>query len=470
MSDVPCAEIRFERRVTDYTRTVSDNRWEVPVDVTALDPDDPEVAEEVARRLKSGDLQVAESSDAYDPLRLQAETSNYVSLKKSLFGCLLLVLASGAIFCIMGKVTPWVPGAALLACGILLIFRKKILASAPPARFVRKEVTRQVRLSEMARRNSARYRAVAVPGDSLFPRKNNPVLGESLLSAFTSTYSYEVGDSFCSMAAGSEDDADMFPCEWGNLVLYASHIADQAGERPIVFRGWYMMVALPRGVPHIVLDAKADNFGSDLVIQLDPSQRVRMDPGFDSRFIVYAPQGYAQDARDLISDVVRQQLTAVATDENVELAGEAVIFFSPDSGRWDRPEPWERANRLRDLVQTTMYPRIGEYVDAHARTSGKKKGQYDLLPTSPRAPRIAAQGKVLRPYRGMATRRVVTIMLLTFAITVVPMGVIFRMAVTDNKVGAVITVVAMCVCWIVLIAVIIRSQLRRHPKRDRNLR
>jgi len=447
-----------------YTHCVSDNRWEIPVDVTALDPKDPGVAAEVARRLASGDFEVLEHADKADPLRLTSQTSTFVSVKKSVFGCVLLALSVGAVATIMAETNPWIPFTALFACGLLLVFNRRILNATLPARLVRKELARQVRLSEMARRNSAQYRVTVVPGESLFSHKTNPVLIGSVLSTFASAHLCEVGDSFC-----SADDTDFFPCEWGNLVLYSPYAPTQADGRPIAFQGWYMIVALPRAVPHIVLDAKADNLGSDLVISLDPSQRVRMDTRFDSRFTVYAPTGYDQDARDLVSEEVRQQVMAIASDENIELAGKAVIFFGTGTTDWARAEPWERVNRLLDLVQETMYPRIGEYVDSHLATPSTTAGHYPLLPTNPRSARIAAQGKVLRSGRRGIVRRVATILIPTFTIIVVALAVMFHMAVTGNKVGAVITVAVMCVCWIVLVFFIVRSQLHR-PRREQNLR
>jgi len=298
---------------------VSEGRWENPIDVTALAPDDPLVAEEVEQRLASQNV----------------------------------VRVRGA---------------------------------------VRKELVRQVRLSQMAQRNSARYSSVKVPGDSLFAPTawDNPFLGESVLSDFSQCYVWDIQESFHSCSPEGEE----FPAEWGNLRLHAPTPPKRkppASKLP----GWYLIVSLPREVPHIVIDNISNR---DKVINLDPDQRVPMGTDFDSFFIVYAPKGYERDAHQLITDHVQKALLEAIEDEDVELVDQAVIFFSPHPVDWATSDPWARVSDLRSLVETHMYSSLGEYTDNRVRQPKKKKGQpYALLPAIPGNPRIASPGKTLKP-------------------------------------------------------------------------
>jgi len=256
----------------------------------------------------------------------------------------------------------------------------------------RKELVRQVRLSQMAQRNSARHSSVKVPGDSLFAPTawDNPFLGESVLSDFSEHYVWDIQESFHSYSPEGEE----FPAEWGNLRLYAPTPPKKKQSAPML-PGWYLIVALPREVPHIVIDNVSNR---DKVINLDPGQRVPMGTDFDAFFIVYAPEGYERDARQLITDHVQKALMDTIEDEDVELVDQAVIFFSPYPVDWATLDPWARVSDLRSLVETQMYSSLGEYTDNRIRQPKKKKGQqYALLPTIVGNPRIASPGKTLKP-------------------------------------------------------------------------
>jgi len=312
----------------DYTRSVSEDTWENPIDVTALDPDDPKVAEEVKRRLASQNL-------------------------------------------------------------------TKVRGAA------RKKLVRQVRLTQMAERNSAQYCVVKVPGDSIFTPTpwDNPLRGESILSDLSDDYVWNIQESFHSSTPGGEE----FPAEWGNLGLYTlkplpKNRPPYPWEKPTLSKcmlaGWYLIVALPREVPHIVIDNISN---CDKIINLDPSQCVEMGTDFDAFFTVYAPEGYEADARQLITAHVQQGLIDAIDDEDVELVDQAVIFFSPHTADWATVDSWEKVSDLRSLVETDMYSSIGEYTDNRVRQPKKKKGQqYALLPAIVGNPRIASPGKTLR--------------------------------------------------------------------------
>lgn len=441
--------------------------------MTALDPDDPEVAAEVAQRLANGDFHVAEGDVADDnPLRLKPRRN---LSEKRLWTVLVLLLLAAMAFMGTTEAEPWwwFLCVALMFCGTLVVaHRHKVFSPASSKRQKTEELARQVRLSQMARRNACRYRSVLMPGDSLFPKGNSPLRLESILSSLVTNGLCEVGDDFCSGMASrrSVDDASWFPAEWGNLTLHNPPVKNQRhdNEPSPAFRGWYLMVALPRAVPHIVLDAKADNvFGMDRVVHLDAAQRVPMDARFDSRFTVYAPEDYDEDARDLIPDSVRRRLTTVADGVDVELVDKAVVFFSPGPLRWDEPAGWARLNQLRGLVQEVMYPRIGEYVDAHQRKPRKKKGKpYSLLTAKPPAPLISSQGKVLKPSRNVNWASAAAALLIVALFFAAP-SILRPLAAASQPIAL---LVMLGIPWIISVLVVISPQFHRRPKRDRTLR
>jgi len=440
--------------------------WEAPVDVTALDPDDPGVADEVARRLASGELEVAEGNLPYkDPLRLKPSvTADQTRWWTAAF---LVMTGLYTVIFVLNRAAWWCSGSLIVMLVVTLIVavRFRVFSSTPSKRQVKAEVKRQVHLAQMARRNACWYRAVDVPGDSLFPT-SNPVRTDSLLKGLVTHGVYAVGDDFCSGSINpkKKNDAARPPAEWGNFSVYVRTKGKSGDDYTTSFRGWYMMAALPRVVPHIIIDAKSDNrFGLDHVISLDSNQCVPMDPDFDSRFTVYAPNGYEDDARDLISTAVRQELLAVGDDMNVELVDNAVIFFKSGPLDWNDSSSWFLVGQLRALVQEAMYPRIGEYVDGHVRAPAKKKRQeYELLSDKLPAAKIADQGKVLKP-------RIDTWKLLVFAVLF--LGAIFLFTRFLNSLsGFQVVPILFAVAWVLDMIAIIRPRLRHRPAQNRTLR
>lgn len=433
--------------------------------MTALDPDDPGVADEIRRRLESGDFQVVEGIGIEKPPATAARTRFWAVL-------ILVFLAFLALSGAMSEQALWWWGCvafmSISTLVVVVVFR--VFSSAPSRRLRIEELAHQVRLSQMAARNGYRYHAESVPGDSLYSQQKNPLRRSSILRGLTTNNLCDVGDDFLCGTTGRKrlDDPEQFPAQWGNLTLYhPPGTGRPADETTTAFRGWYLVVALPREVPHIVVDAKSDNkLGTDSVVSLDPHQRVRTDAGFGSRFTVYAPQGYDADARDLFSDTVRRQLLAVADGVNIELVNDAVVFFARSPMDWRQPDSWVLMAQLRSLVQAVMYPRIGEYIDTHQPKPRNKTGEvYQLLSGKPPAPQIAAKGRVLTTSNRLnwATALVAVLMIcLLFGLPLI------LQSLQVDKVFA--QFVMVCLTWVVVMVIIIAPHIHYRPRRDRTLR
>ena len=451
---------------------MSDSRWEIPVDVTALDPNDPGVAEEVGQRLASGDLQVAEGDETgEDPLRLKPSVITSRTRFWSGFSLVLLAMLAMAGYAHSQPWWWWSCIIVMFVIAVVVIIRYRAFSSGPSRRQANGELTRQVRLSQMAARNDVRYHVALIPGDSLYTQKMNPLRRDSILSALATNGLCEVGDDFFCGTTGRkrQQDEDDFPAQWGNLTLYTPPAPGRPlDEITVEFRGWYLMVAIPRMVPHIVVDAKADNrLAMDSLVNLASNQRVPMDDGFDSRFTVYAPEGYDADARDLFSSEVRQQLMSQADGVNIELVDDAVVFFSRGPIDWCQPDGWVKMAQLRSLVQSVMYTRIGEYVDTRAPKPRRKKGSdYQILDAKPRVQPVAAQGKVLKPSHG------VNWMVLVAAVFGV--ALFFAILITLDSFPAINPLLAWLpmvgFAWAVSMSVIIGPNIRHRPKKDPTLR
>ncbi|RIJ51458.1 hypothetical protein DZG00_08800 [Clavibacter lycopersici] len=167
-------------------------------------------------------------------------------------------------------------------------------------------------------------------------------------------------------------------------------------------RGWtYVALALPVNLPHLVLDATAnDRHGSDLPASVLRDQRLSLEGDFDRHFRLYAPGEYERDALYLLTPDVMAALVDDAADFNVEVIDRRVVFFRRDRADHSTPEPWEAAGRIIDGVGRRLLRRARVYRDdrvllGDAGAAPSLRADRDEQPPDPRIPIIAADGRRL---------------------------------------------------------------------------
>ncbi|PPF66887.1 hypothetical protein C5E16_10535 [Clavibacter michiganensis] len=166
--------------------------------------------------------------------------------------------------------------------------------------------------------------------------------------------------------------------------------------------GWtYVALALPVPLPHLVLDATAnDRRGSDLPASVRRDQRLSLEGDFDRHFRLYAPGEYERDALYLLTPDVMAALVDDARDYNVEVIDRRVVFFRRDPVDHSRPEPWEEAGRIIDGAGARLVSRARRYRDDRVLLGGggppaPLREDRDEQPPDPRLPRIAEDGRRL---------------------------------------------------------------------------
>jgi hypothetical protein len=123
-----------------------------------------------------------------------------------------------------------------------------------------------------------------------------------------------------------------------------------------------------------------------------------IDDEFDKAFTTYVAQDAERKAESLLTDKVRDMLLKVAI-MNVEMNGQALVFFGHDPADFTKPEPWAKAFQLRALVADIL-PDLGEYVDGGSVliASNINPVPYQLVPNhnpnvaAPRSPGGVALG------------------------------------------------------------------------------
>jgi hypothetical protein len=194
---------------------------------------------------------------------------------------------------------------------------------------------------------------------------------------------------------------------------YRYTIVSDEGKHERVYGWGYVAIALDRRLPHMLLDAKANNasvFGvrtSNLPVDLARDQRLSLGGEFDERFTLYAPREYGRDA----FYVFAPDLMALFVDRlgtyDVEIIDDTMFIYGT---RFDLLNPRTYA-WLREVVDTVIartVRRTERYTDDRAAfeasaapswlTTGDRPPVFESADERPTAATntVAAQGRRLR--------------------------------------------------------------------------
>lgn len=141
--------------------------------------------------------------------------------------------------------------------------------------------------------------------------------------------------------------------EIGNYRYSIRHDDDRD---PRVYHWGYVAITLDRRLPHLLLDAKANNtstFGiktSNLPVDLAPDQRLSLGGEFDDRFTLYAPSNYGRDAFGIFTpDLMALFIDRLGTydveivDDTLFVYGSSFDLLAPRTYEW-----------LQELVATVV--------------------------------------------------------------------------------------------------------------------
>lgn len=167
-----------------------------------------------------------------------------------------------------------------------------------------------------------------------------------------------------------------------------------SGKNRTTHRWHYLGVRLDRSLPHMVLDATANDglFGSTLPSTFSRDQVLSLEGDFDRHFTLYCPREYETDALYVFTP----DLMALVIDESgaydVEIVDDWIFFYSPRSFAPLDPAVWQRFLRLVDVVGAKAAGRAARYRDDRAVPPGTPP----LAAFASTGGRIAPSGQRLR--------------------------------------------------------------------------
>ena len=151
---------------------------------------------------------------------------------------------------------------------------------------------------------------------------------------------------------------------------------------------------LPHPVPHLLLDAKANNgvWGTNLPETFASSQRISLGEPFDSHYQLYAPEGYGRDAFQLLPPNVMEALLNAPAVYDIEMVDDWLFCYTQSQQDLTNPATWRLLETIANGVLGSLTPVVNRYSDS--RLPGQETAPAAYGPGTP-AP-VAPLGRRLR--------------------------------------------------------------------------
>ncbi|WP_051701454.1 hypothetical protein [Mycetocola saprophilus] len=189
-------------------------------------------------------------------------------------------------------------------------------------------------------------------------------------------------------------DIGNFRFKFGNQYVnpWLDRTGSPAGRRELWSTWGYMVFQLDRRLPHIVLDAHANNkLGfSNLPYTPDASQRLSLEGDFNRYFTLYGPVGYERDVMQILTPDVMALLIDNAAPFDVEIIDDLMFIYSATPFVEGDRSPFVRMWRVMDTVGTQTARQAARYQDP--RMPGAQAGPVPgpvpgyLPPAAPQMP------------------------------------------------------------------------------------
>ena len=167
-----------------------------------------------------------------------------------------------------------------------------------------------------------------------------------------------------------------------------------SGKESTTYRWRFAAFRLPHPVPHLLLDAKANNgrWGTNLPETFASSQRISLGEPFDSHYQLYAPEGYGRDAFYLLPPNVMEALLNTRVVYDIEMVDDWLFCYTQSQQDLTNPATWRLLETIANGVLGSLAPVVGRYSDSRALAGAAGNTGY-----GPGTPvQVAPQAKRLR--------------------------------------------------------------------------
>lgn len=238
----------------------------------------------------------------------------------------------------------------------------------------RRSGVRQYRLDGFARANGLEYR----------PEAPSPVLPGMIFNRPGETTSRAT---------------DVLVRRTAPRLTIGNHTATIGSGRQAKVHTWgYVDIRLDAVLPHLVLDARANNSirRPRLPVAFARSQRLSLEGDFDRHFALYCPDGYEADALYLFTPDIMARFIDTAALFDVEIVEDHLFLYAPGQMSTLDPEHWTRLLDAVDVV-TRRVTQWERWRDERLRSDGATVLGGRGAPSLTSVPRgVASGGRRLR--------------------------------------------------------------------------
>lgn len=182
------------------------------------------------------------------------------------------------------------------------------------------------------------------------------------------------------------------PVDFGTLIYTTG-----SGKHRTTHYWGYVAIKLDRRLPHMVLDAKSNNFiRSNLPIRFSRSQVLSLEGDFDRYFTLYCPQEYERDALYVFTPDLMVRLIDVAAKLDVEIMDDWMFLYSSVPFDISHAPTIARVFGIVDTVGAKAVDRTERYADDRAVTVPNVPASTAALGGRMFSNTIAPQGRRLR--------------------------------------------------------------------------
>lgn len=158
------------------------------------------------------------------------------------------------------------------------------------------------------------------------------------------------------------DEALLFSggTEIGNYIYVTG-----SGKNQRTYTWGYAKVKLARKLPHMVLDAKGNNFWkfSNLSDIFDRSQVLALEGDFNNYFTLYAPKQYERDAFYVFTPDVMAAMVDHGREYDIEIVDDELFIYGSKHFKLDQPQFYEHMLAIINAIGSKLLDQTDYYAD-----------------------------------------------------------------------------------------------------------
>lgn len=142
-----------------------------------------------------------------------------------------------------------------------------------------------------------------------------------------------------------------------------------SGKESTTYSWNFAAFRLPRPMPHLLLDARANDIGAHarLPVSLTAGQRLSLGSPFDEHYTLYAPEGYGQDAFYLFPPDLMSMLLDATVDFDIEIVDQWMFLYTPSKIDLTEAGTWNLLGDIEATLGARMAEQSGRYADRRLR-------------------------------------------------------------------------------------------------------